>query len=178
METVGPESGSRPCSRDARTGRMLPVPTAQRFWAKVRKTDGCWLWVGARGSNGYGYIRHDGRDCGAHRVSYELHRGPIPSGLQVRHDCDTPLCVNPAHMRLGTVRDNAQDKLRRGRMPDVEPPHYYGEQHPGHKLTSADVTLIKEMRAQGTPYSTLASVFGVTKQQIAHIVKGRQRLNG
>ena len=176
MGQVTPARGSRMLSRDTRSGRLLPVPLQYRFWMYVQKTPTCWLWIGAKGSNGYGYIQAGGRLRGAHRVSYELHKGPVANGLQVRHDCDTPLCVNPDHMRLGTVHDNARDKVQRGRMPNVEPPHYSGERHPNAKLSAADVTEIKFLRNAGWAYMPLARLFGVTKQQIANIVKGRQRV--
>lgn len=105
--------------------------------------------------------------------------GPIPSGLQVRHDCDTPLCVNPGHMRLGTSKDNAQDRVLRGRVPrGLKPPVFYAEAHHNHKLTTAHVHAIKREYAAGDGLTVLGRRYGVTKQQIAHIVKGRQRVNG
>jgi hypothetical protein len=173
MVTLGSVS-RRHCS----TGRFLSISITERFWRHVYKTTGCWFWTGAKGSNGYGYIEHEGRLTGAHRVSYELHSGKIQPGLQIRHDCDTPLCVNPSHMRLGTARDNAQDKIARGRMPDMEPPHYFGERHPNCKLSSTDIAEIKRLRGEGWSYMQLAGRHFVTKQQIANIVKGRQRVAG
>lgn len=82
---------------------------------------GCWVWIGARSPAGYGRIRIASRDGAvgrqiyAHRWSYEHHTGPIPVGLLVMHACDNPPCVNPAHLSVGTHRDNAQDMLRKGR---------------------------------------------------------------
>ena len=72
---------------------------ADRFWAKVEKTDACWLWRGATGRSGYGNFRgRDGRMEIAHRVAYELSVGPIPTGLTLDHLCRVRQCVNPAHL--------------------------------------------------------------------------------
>lgn len=81
---------------------------------------GCWIWRGApSGKMGYGHIsvgpRSDKMAIGAHRFSWLLHRGAIPSGLSVLHKCDVPLCVNPAHLFVGTQGDNVRDMARKGR---------------------------------------------------------------
>lgn len=88
-----------------------------RFWSKVAKTEGgCWLWTAGGTHDGYGLFHPvSGTKVYAHRWSWEQANGPIPAGLHVRHDCDTPSCVNPGHLRLGTARDNAQDAVERGR---------------------------------------------------------------
>lgn len=79
----------------------------ERFWAKVNKTDTCWLWTACTFSNGYGKfaIRHN-YSRGAHRVAYELSRGPIPSGLSLDHLCRVTLCVRPDHLEAVTHRVN------------------------------------------------------------------------
>lgn len=89
-----------------------------RFWTKVKgiHRDECWPWTASRANNGYGKFRDDsGRRIGAHRFSWILHNGPIPEGLCVLHRCDNPICVNPAHLFLGTFHDNALDKAAKGR---------------------------------------------------------------
>lgn len=98
--------------------RGRPVlPLIDRFEAKVERCpmSGCWLWTDAPNGSGYGRIFTGGRDVMAHRVSYEMHCGSIPDGLQVLHRCDTPACVNPAHLFLGTHDDNMADMKRKGR---------------------------------------------------------------
>jgi hypothetical protein len=86
-----------------------------RFWKYVNKTDGCWLWTGAIGGSGYGLLGVENRNVPAHRLSWQIHNGPIPDGLLVCHTCDNPPCVNPAHLWLGTNLDNARDKMAKGR---------------------------------------------------------------
>lgn len=92
---------------------------AARFWPKVKRAgpDECWLWTASRSTGGYGRF-HYGPGTqwhNAQRISWILERGPIPDGLFVLHMCDTRLCVNPAHLFLGTHRDNVFDAVRKGR---------------------------------------------------------------
>ena len=84
--------------------RIIGSPV-ERFWSKVDKRDGCWVWTGAMRS-GYGNIRWDGKVAAAHRVAYELERGPIPDGLVIDHLCRNTSCVNPAHLEVVTRREN------------------------------------------------------------------------
>lgn len=97
-------------------------PLVQRFWDRV--TPGtpteCWIWPGTRNNKGYGLIGKGGRGTGGftvHRVSWMIHRGPIPDGKWVLHRCDTPACVNPDHLFIGTHRDNMADMVAKGRHP-------------------------------------------------------------
>lgn len=76
---------------------------------------GCWLWSGAvRG--GYGRVAHDGKNCAAHRVSYELHRGAIPPRLHIDHLCNTRLCVRPDHLEAVTQAENNFRANRRAKL--------------------------------------------------------------
>lgn len=88
-----------------------------RFLAKIQKTETCWLWTAGRCSSKatYGAFYFEGRDQPAHRVSWILRNGTIPKGLHVLHHCDTPLCVNPEHLFLGTPQDNMTDKVKKNR---------------------------------------------------------------
>lgn len=91
----------------------------ERFWAKVarRGPDDCWMWTAGTTTAGYGHIADDNRKMlYAHRVSYEMHSGePVPKGLVVMHACDTPGCVNPRHLSVGTPLDNSRDMHAKGR---------------------------------------------------------------
>jgi hypothetical protein len=91
---------------------------AERFWPKVKLGRGCWLWQGCTDPKGYGYIGtggHSGKVLSAHRASYMMEHGSIPDGMFVLHSCDTPSCVRPSHLFLGTARDNTHDMMRKGR---------------------------------------------------------------
>lgn len=85
-----------------------------RFWSKVNKTETCWLWTSAV-IRRYGIFSVGSRKVRAHRYVWEITNGPIPEGLFVCHTCDTPLCVRPDHLFLGTAADNAKDAVSKGR---------------------------------------------------------------
>jgi hypothetical protein len=90
----------------------------QRFWSKVDQNGPtmphmdtpCWIWTGSRNENGYGLFWGNGRTAGAHRVSYKWANGDIPAGMQVDHVCHNRACVNPAHLRLATTKQNAENR--------------------------------------------------------------------
>lgn len=85
---------------------MKGHPTEDRFWAKVNKTETCWLWTASHNGLGYGNFHAGGQRIYAHRYAYELLVGPIPKGLVLDHLCMTPSCVNPAHLEAVTQREN------------------------------------------------------------------------
>jgi hypothetical protein len=108
------------CAACRRKGTPIGRPPAEpieRFWAKVRITPGCWLWMAAVNDRGYGRFTLDrtGKLIPAHRFAWSAENGPIPPGLLVCHSCDNPPCVNPAHLWLGTQSDNMIDCLAKGR---------------------------------------------------------------
>jgi hypothetical protein len=148
------------------SGRTLPV--IEKFWARVDKSpgDGCWIW--RPGPNGkYGKIDRGVRAGGqimVHRFSYELHHGQIPDGTLVCHRCDTPKCVNPDHLFLGTHKDNTNDMDAKGRSRRVVS---RGERHPRVKLSGDDVVAIRSRSSESL--ADLSREYGVTPQAIYRI---------
>lgn len=142
-----------------------------RFWQKVRKTDSCWLWLAATDRFGYGMItkRHSTGVIAAHRASWILHKGVIPKGMCVLHNCpsgDNPSCVNPDHLFLGTRTDNAIDRdfKYRGR-------HPVGECLPRLKLTNEKVLEIRQL-SNAMSGRKIAKIFGVSKNTIQGVLNG------
>ncbi len=82
----------------------------ERFNEKVERTSGCWLWIGAKTQQGYGKMRIGGKPAPAHRISYELHVGPIAEGLLIDHRCHVKRCVRPSHLRVVTYKANAENR--------------------------------------------------------------------
>lgn len=125
---------------------------------------GCWLWLG-RAQKGYGYVSRDGKNLRAHRLSFEAYKGAIPDGYYVCHKCDTPACVNPDHLFLGTPGDNMRDMSRKGR--GTYPP---GEANGRSKLTAAQVVAI---RADNRTQQAIADEHGVARSVISEIRSGK-----
>lgn len=124
-----------------------------RFWPKVNKTDGCWLWTAAKFRFGHGAFQLNGQACKAHRIAYELTYGPIPAGMLVCHQCDNPSCVRPDHLWLGTIKDNNNDRHTKGRTHPgrntrsgykLPPGAHAGERNSHAKLTEQQVTEIRQ----------------------------------
>lgn len=133
----------------------------ERFWSKVDKHGVCWEWTGCKDRKGYGRIAINGKPVLAHRVAYELERGPIRNGMCVCHTCDNPSCVNPLHLFQGTIADNNRDMTKKGRghMPK-------GILSGRAKLTEAQVL---EIRAADESHRALAKRYGVSHRVVGRI---------
>jgi hypothetical protein len=143
----------------------------ERFWEKVDRRDvnDCWEWTAAVNEHGYGVMRPEGRRSGptvkAHRVSLVL-AGVNIDGLVIRHSCDNPPCVNPAHLSTGTKADNSADMVSRDR-------HARGSRSGTSKLTEGQVLLIRGRAAAGELHRVLAADYGVSRVTITNIVTRR-----
>jgi len=154
----------------AKAARDYPSHDIKKWRAYIRqriKVDpktGCWVWQLSRFAQGYGQAgnaKYFGLDRYAHRVSYSVFKGPIPPGLKVRHKCHNPPCCNPAHLLLGTQRDNMLDNLRSGLSITM-------------KLTPAKVARIRQLLMQGMRCNVIATQFGMSAKAISHIKTGRR----
>lgn len=162
------------------TGKQAKVE--ERFWSKVDTSGECWQWTAAL-TNGYGRFGIGRKVVLAHRFAWELANGPIPDGLGVLHACDNPSCVRPAHLFVGTSKDNMQDCASKGRLGAQRYPAFYasfpsripvdrrarGERQHSAKLNASQVTEIRSL-ANTLSRSRIAAKFGVTKQAINAVV--------
>lgn len=141
------------------------------FWSKVHPEalSGCWLWHGTVNVAGYGYPRDMDMPHKpyvlAHRWSYAKTKSDVPAGAHVLHRCDVPACVNPAHLFLGSDKDNSDDKVAKGR-------HAFGERNGHARLTVADVKRIVAQRGLVSAVQ-LGREHGVTANNIQGIWAGR-----
>lgn len=143
-----------------------------RFWDKVTKTDGCWLWTGAKSSTaGYGRFKIDGVLYSPHRLSFELVVGEIPDGKWVLHKCDNRVCVNPKHLFLGDRSDNMIDAYEKNRVVITNRPK--GERVAGSVLKEEDIPKILEQRRSGMSYREIANHFGCSLRNIGMICQGK-----
>lgn len=130
---------------------------------------GCWEWAGWINDKGYGeYTTRVGDlktgEFLAHRLAYIAWTGPIPSGMLIRHRCDNPPCINPAHLETGTQADNMNDAKVRGRTAR-------GEGHGRAKLTEDEVRAIRAASASGESYRSIALQYGLNRFHVGSIVR-------
>ena len=135
------------------TGKRESLAEKLASRRRFHELSGCWIWTGAVNGQ-YGTVWHDGKNLYAHRVSYELFCGEIPVGLVVCHRCDTPLCVNPSHLFVGTYLDNQHDCMAKGRWTR-------GSRHGMARLDEGAVKAIRQRKKSGEKTDALAAEFGV-----------------
>lgn len=153
------------------------------FWSNVDTTsDGCWLWSGSVGRNGYGKLNYKYKTLSAHRVAFSLLVGEIPDGLIVLHKCDNKHCVRPDHLFLGNATDHVANMIRKGR-------HGHGETHWSKKrpelipqgqdrfqakLKDSDIADICAMRCvAGKSYEEIGAAYGIMPATVSAITHGR-----
>jgi hypothetical protein len=153
-----------------------PIPIDLRFWKYVDKKgeNECWNWIGFKKQTGYGQIRgldknRKSKMLRSHRVSWILTNGEIPDSLCVLHKCDNPSCVNPKHLFLGTIKDNVQDMIKKGR-------NFLrtGIRIRRAKLKEHEVIEIINSKKPG---SFLSKLYGVSNSTI-YLIKGRGSWKG
>lgn len=137
----------------------------ERFNAKIKKTNGCWIWLAATRS-GYGTMKINGKMINTHRLSYELYNGPIPKGLYVLHKCDNKKCVNPEHLFLGNQDINMKDMAKKDR-------HLYGEKSPLSKLKEEEVKDIRSRKKYRGLQTDLAKEFNIDQTTISLILNNK-----
>lgn len=131
---------------------------------------GCWLWEGGVERAGYGCAKEapgfGAKSMRAHRLSWTVHFGPVPAGLDVCHKCDVRCCVNPDHLFVGTRAENLADMDRKGRRP-------LGEKSVRAKLKGADIPAIRERYASGESPTAIGADFGVTHGAVRFVATRR-----
>lgn len=146
---------------------MYTPKDATRFWSKVdrRNPDECWYWQAGKNSDGYGSFSVKHKTLKSHKVAYTLSKGE-PNGLHVLHTCDNRACCNPAHLFLGTNKDNVADRESKGRGVRLK-----GSSHGMSKLSFEQVKEIRERyKAGGISQQKLAKAYSVDQRNIWSIV--------
>lgn len=135
-----------------------------RDFVTVDPATGCWLWKQSSDNRGgYGQKRIGRKNWGAHRLYFELFNGPIPDGLGVLHHCDTPRCVNPAHLFVGTDADNRRDAASKGRIPG------------NRKATDDAIREARRLSGEGLSYRAIGLRVGLSAGSVCRVVNGKQR---
>lgn len=167
---------------------MTLTSVSKKFWSFIdgRTPSECWLWIGPRSGHGYGSFAFSGKQVMAHRFAYELAHGAIPPGKLVCHRCDIHLCCNPAHLFLGTHKDNSQDAVRKGRLIGPRNPACgkyngavihnermsRGEKNARCKMTTEKVIALRARYAVGDlNFVQLGLLFDITPEQARNIAR-------
>lgn len=144
-----------------------------RLRAKTEFADGCWLWMGDRVKGGYGRLYFGERKILAHRISFEVHRGPIPTGLFVLHSCDTPACWNPDHLRVGSHAENMAERNRKGRQEPtaMKSARVRAQMQRLAVVSASDVEEIRKLSRDGRTQLEIAKIYGIGQMTVSRIVR-------
>lgn len=168
---TGPNPLRREEQAEALRVAALDPETVARFNTKyiAEPMSGCWLWIGARTQAGYGRLARNHKFFLAHRISRQISCGDVRPGHLVCHSCDTPSCVNPEHLWVGTPEENTRDCMSKGRL---KPGRLLGEDASSSKLTDVTVLEIVKLHSEGTSCPDLARAFGVSRNTIGRVLNG------
>lgn len=172
-----PQETNRSKIKQGKSVGLLEKKEKERFWSYVerRNSEECWFWKGCKNSRGYGTMNIHGHREGAHRVSYAIHNARPIGGRWVLHKCDTPCCVNPQHLFLGTPRLNSRDMVSKGRHGSRSKPDgiCHGERNGRAKLNAVSVKQIRSLHSDANiSLKCLAGKFSVSDTEIGRIVHG------
>ncbi len=154
--------------------------TIEKFWSLLDKSGGpdtCWPWMGPRLASEYGTFGFMGHKWLVHRLSAHL-SGMAIEGRVVCHSCDNPICGNPAHLWVGSQKDNMQDARNKNRLPTGDNHYFrktpnkrpYGERNGQSTLTESDVVEMRRLHAAGVTQRTISAQFGICNQQVSRII--------
>lgn len=152
--------------------KTTPENIEERFWSRVTVggPNECWIWNGATTGHpriAYGRFRYYGKTTMAHHVPLLLEGEEITGDTRVLHRCDNPLCVNPAHLFLGTQADNIQDMIEKGR----DNRSRKGEENPSVKLAYPQVLEIRDLYDRGLSQQEIADMFSVNQTTVSRITR-------
>lgn len=131
---------------------------------KVDTSGSCWLWTKRTDTHGYAQAKLDGRVQLVHRFVCRVATGEDITGKVVMHTCDTPRCINPAHLRIGTQLDNIRDRVLKGRNGACR-----GDDAPWSKMNSEAVKRLREDFARGRNRNEISQAYGISKTQMYRI---------
>lgn len=149
------------------THPQYSVKFIARFWSNVDRSGSCWNWKRCRTPQGYGKVRITGHGWElAPRICWKIIHGHIPNGLHILHKCDNPPCVNPEHLFLGTILDNARDRETKGRGNQAK-----GEKVYNAKLNTQQIASIRQRVKNGTPQKTITEEYKLAKSTVSAIIR-------
>lgn len=153
----------------ASMSNVITPKIKDRFFKKIKFTNGCWEWQGDRFVQGYGAVTINKKKVKAHRISFLIFNGKFPKYLCVLHKCDNRKCVNPKHLFLGTRKDNNHDRSQKNRSGK-------GMRHPHCKTTDGDVKKIKRLYNDGVGQNKIAKKFNISQTLVSLIINKKQRV--
>ena len=154
---------------------MLNPIERNRFLRHINKntTNGCWEWTSAKTKSGYGLFSIRGSQKYAHRIAYKEYVEDFDNTLFVCHKCDNPSCVNPAHLFVGTAKENSRDMVMKQR--NIFVYHPKGKELPFCKLDESQVKDVKSLRAKGISLKQIANMFNISESMVSKIARGHRR---